>query len=68
MKEEKMLCRFAGAVAVMVLVGSAMSVQPGFAGESKWQIKNGSIFLDSPFDLEIGSTEYAKALGSRIRF
>ena len=50
-----------------VLIGSAVAALPGFAGESKWQIKNGSIFLDSPFELEIGSTEYAKALGSRIR-
>ena len=67
MKGKKSLCRFAGVIAVMVFVGSALSVLPGFAGESKWQIKNGSIFLDSPFVLEIGSTEYAKALGGLIR-
>ena len=67
MKEEKMLCRFAGTVAATALIGSVVIALPGFAGESKWQIKNGSIFLDSPFDLEIGSTEYAKALGGLIR-
>ena len=68
MKERKeMTCRFAGAIAAMALVGAAMSVPSGFADESKWRIENGRIVVDSPFDLEIGSTGYAKALGSLIR-
>ena len=38
----------------------------GFDNESKY-IENGRIVLDSPFDLKLGSTEYAKTFGSLIR-
>ena len=42
------------------------TVVMGFDAESKY-IENGRIVLDSPFDLELGSTEYAKTFGSLIR-
>jgi len=45
-------------VAVMVLSGCVSA--------PKYVIENGRIVVDSPFDLEIGSTEYAKALGSKV--
>ena len=32
-----------------------------------FRIENGKIVVDSPFDLEIGSPEYAKALGSAVK-
>ena len=32
-----------------------------------FRIEDGKIVVDSPFDLEIGSPEYAKALGSAVK-
>ena len=32
-----------------------------------FRIEDGKVVVDSPFDLEIGSPEYAKALGSAVK-
>ena len=37
--------------------------RPGVAGSPTYRIDGGEIVLESPFDLEIGSVEYAKAFG-----
>ena len=62
MKEKKVLCWFAEMVAVIALVGSAVAALPGFAGEFKWQIKNGSICIDSPFKLRGQALQGARFL------
>lgn len=51
-------------IAAMVLLGAAVTVLPC---EAKYRIEDGEIVLDSPFELEIGSDEYAKAFGALIR-
>lgn len=50
-------------ILLTVLVG-AMLVSLAAVGE--FRVENGNIVVDSPFDLEIGSAEYAKALGDGI--
>lgn len=50
----------ATSVAVGVMTG-CVSAPPAY------KVENGKIVLDSPFALEIGSTEYAKAFGDLIR-
>ena len=40
---------------------------PGAAGKPAYRIDGGEIVLESPFDLEIGSVEYAKAFGDLIQ-
>ena len=60
-------CKFAGTVAVTALVGLAVVVQSGCASAPKCVVENGRIVVDSPFDFEIGSTEYAKRFGSLIQ-
>ena len=47
----------------MAVVGLAAMVLSGCVSAPKYVIEDGRIVVDSPFDLEIGSTEYAKALG-----
>lgn len=39
----------------------------GDPGHGEDRIENGKIVVDSPFDLEIGSAEYSKALGKAIK-
>ncbi len=39
----------------------------GCASAPKYRVERGSIIVDSPFDLEIGSTEYAQTFGDLIR-
>ena len=39
----------------------------GFANMQGLRIEDGKAVVDSPFDLKIGSTEYAEILGDRIR-
>lgn len=56
--------RICGTIASMLLLGSVVTALPG---EAKYRIEDGEIVLDSPFELEIGSTEYAKAFGGLIR-
>ena len=53
-----------GTIAATVLLGSAVTALPC---EAKYRIEDGEIVLDSPFELEIGSGEYAKAFGDLIR-
>ena len=48
------------ACAVLALVGGCASVP-------KARVVNGKLVVDSPFDLVIGSTEYAKMRGVRLR-
>ena len=68
MKERiKLHCKFAGTVAVTALLGLAMMMQSGCASAPKCVVENGRIVVDSPFDLEIGSTEYAKMFGSLVK-
>ena len=63
MKERKKF--FAEMVPAMVFIALLVETLPRFVGESKWQIMKGLIFLNSPFDIEIASLEYAKTFGSR---
>ena len=49
---------FAACLAGVSCVGAAFA--DGF------RVEDGKIVVDSPFDLEIGSTEYAQALGSHV--
>ena len=53
-----------GTIAATVLLGSAVTALPC---EAKYRIEDGEIVLDSPFELEIGSGEYANAFGDLIR-
>ena len=53
-----------GTIAATVLLGSAVTALPC---EATYRIEDGEIVLDSPFELEIGSGEYAKAFGDLIR-
>ncbi len=46
------------------IVGTMCS---GLAAADEFRIENGKIVVDSPFDLEIGSAEYSKALGKAIK-
>ena len=39
----------------------------GLAAAAEFRIEDGKIVVDSPFDLEIGSAEYSKALGKAIK-
>ena len=49
-------------------VASVMIASAAFCeGASAYRVEDGRIILDSPFALEIGSTEYAKAFGKLIR-
>ena len=66
MKEKKSLCRFAGTVAATALIGAAVMALSGCLSTPKCIVENGRIVVDSPFDLEIGSTEYAKMFGSLV--
>ena len=50
----------------MAVVGLAAMVLSGCVSAPKYVIEDGRIVVDSPFDLEIGSTEYAKALGNKV--
>lgn len=56
-----------GITAAAALVGSAMMTAPCHADAAKYKVENGDLVIESPFDLEIGSPEYAKALGSSVR-
>ena len=47
--------------------GLAATVSLGCLGPSRCIVEDGQIVVDSPFDLEIGSAEYAKALVSLSR-
>lgn len=62
MKEKKLLDRFSGTIAAAALAGLAATVSSGCLGPSRCVVEDGRIVVDSPFDLEIGSAEYAKAL------
>ena len=44
----------------------AVMVLSGCVSAPKYVVEDGRIVVDSPFDLEIGSTEYAKALGGKV--
>ena len=46
------------------IVGTMCS---GLAAADEFRIEDGKIVVDSPFDLEIGSAEYSKALGKAIK-
>ena len=55
-----------GRIGSMAVVGLAAMVLSGCVNAPKYGIEDGRIVVDSPFDLEIGSTEYAKALGNKV--
>lgn len=59
---------FAAAVAGLAVAAmtGCVSAPPAFSAPSAYRIENRKIVLDSPFALEIGSTEYAKAFGDLI--
>ncbi len=58
--------KIVGIGTVFALVGAAMMTAPCLGGEAKYKIKGGDLVVESPFDLEIGSPEYAKALGDHV--
>jgi len=49
-----------------IMVIFAVAALAGCASVTKARVENGSLVVDSPFDLEIGSTEYAKMLGDYL--
>ena len=51
-------------IRLAVLAGT-MLVSLAAVGE--FRVEGGKIVVDSPFDLEIGSAEYAKALGDGVK-
>ena len=51
----------------MLLSAIAGTMCSGLAAADEFRIENGKIVVDSPFDLEIGSAEYSKALGKAIK-
>ena len=51
----------------MLLACAALALVAGCASVPKARIENGQLIIDSPYDLELGSTEYAKLLGSSLR-
>ena len=56
-----------GRLELMVVAGLVAMVLSGCVSAPKYIVEDGRIVVNSPFDLEIGSTEYAKALGSKVR-
>lgn len=55
-------------IKTVVYVVSVMVASAAFCGNAPaYRVEDGRIVLDSPFALEIGSTEYAKAFGKLIR-
>ena len=52
--------------AALAMVGCE-TMSAGCVSSPSYRIENQRIVLDSPFALEIGSTEYAKAFGDLIR-
>ena len=50
-----------------ILAACAAVALAGCAGAPKARMANGELVVDSPFDLEIGSTEYAKMLGDYLQ-
>lgn len=65
--KDKLLRNFVGTFVVVTFVGLAVFVLSGCASASKCVVENGCIVVGSPFDLEIGSTEYANMFGSLIQ-
>ena len=52
----------------MIAVAVALAASVVFCGDAqKYRVESGGIMLDSPFALEIGSTEYSAAFGNWIR-
>ena len=49
-----------------IMVIFAVAALAGCASVNKARVENGKLVVDSPFDLEIGSTEYAKMLGDYL--
>ena len=49
-----------------LLASLAMTASACFAASGEFRVEDGRIVVDSPFDLEIGSPEYAKALGKGV--
>lgn len=67
MKENKFFDKLDGTIVTATLVGFVMTVLLGCVSPSRDLIDNGQIVVKLPFDLEIGSAEYVKVLGSLIR-
>ena len=55
-----------GRLESLAVVGLVAMVLSGCVSAPKYVIEDGRIVIDSPFDLEIGSAEYAKALGNKV--
>ena len=52
----------------MIAVAVALAASVVFCGDAqKYRVESGGIMLDSPFVLEIGSTEYSASFGKYIR-
>ena len=54
-------------VSAVSVVGLAFAMSAGCVSAPPYRIENQRIVLDSPFALQIGSTEYAKAFGDLIQ-